>query len=157
MVEVLSWLWPWDVTDICQYFIGKHLFNYPDLLLRPRSGGWHVWLNGRAFACDPKCSGFESRPVRFQVTALGKLLTACTPGSAPGLTLGNEYGRTLPFLGVQSIAISVSVCLYVCLFVRLSDRISQKPHVTVSPNFAAHNYYLWPWLGLPRTAMRYVM
>ena len=23
-------------------------------------------------------------------------LTACIPGSAPGLTLGNEYGRTLP-------------------------------------------------------------
>jgi len=23
-------------------------------------------------------------------------LTACTPGSAPGLTLGNEYGKTLP-------------------------------------------------------------
>jgi len=22
--------------------------------------------------------------------------TACTPGSAPGPTLGNEYGRTLP-------------------------------------------------------------
>jgi len=28
-----------------------------------------------AFACDPKSRGFESRPVRFQVTALGKLLT----------------------------------------------------------------------------------
>jgi len=26
-------------------------------------------------------------------------LTACTPGSAPGPTLGNEYGETLPFLG----------------------------------------------------------
>ena len=24
-------------------------------------------------------------------------LTACTPGSAPGLMLGNEYGKTLPF------------------------------------------------------------
>ena len=24
-------------------------------------------------------------------------LTACTPGSAPGRTLGNEYGKTLPF------------------------------------------------------------
>ena len=24
-------------------------------------------------------------------------LTACTSGSAPGPTLGNEYGRTLPF------------------------------------------------------------
>ena len=25
-------------------------------------------------------------------------LTACTPGSAPGPTLGNEYGKTLPYL-----------------------------------------------------------
>jgi len=25
-------------------------------------------------------------------------LTACTPGSAPGPTLGKEYGKTLPFL-----------------------------------------------------------
>ena len=25
-------------------------------------------------------------------------LTACTPGSAPGPTLGNKYGKTLPFL-----------------------------------------------------------
>jgi len=25
-------------------------------------------------------------------------LTACTPGSAPGPTLGNECGKTLPFL-----------------------------------------------------------
>jgi len=24
-------------------------------------------------------------------------LTACTSGSAPGSTLGNEYGKTLPF------------------------------------------------------------
>ena len=36
---------------------------------------WPVWLNGRAFAHDPKGRGFESQPVRFQVTALGKLLT----------------------------------------------------------------------------------
>ena len=26
-------------------------------------------------------------------------LTACTPGSATGPALGNEYGKTLPFLG----------------------------------------------------------
>jgi len=25
-------------------------------------------------------------------------LTACTPGSAPGPTLGKEYGKTLPYL-----------------------------------------------------------
>jgi len=27
--------------------------------------------------------------------------TACTPGSAPGPTLGNEYGSTLPFYSNQ--------------------------------------------------------
>jgi len=101
-----------------------------------------VWLNGRAFARDPKGRGFESRPVRFPVTpwascsnacasvakqynlvpadgrwrssagqvtaglaeSNGSLppggwlqvtcgLTVCIPGSAPGPTIGNEYGR----------------------------------------------------------------
>ena len=28
-------------------------------------------------------------------------LTACTPGSAPGPTLGNEYGKTLPLTQVS--------------------------------------------------------
>jgi len=28
-------------------------------------------------------------------------LTACTPGSAPGPTLGNEYGKTLPFFNLE--------------------------------------------------------
>ena len=40
-------------------------------------------------------------------------LTACTPGSAPGPTLSNEYGRTLPlFLGMEFSVRSVgqSVC-----------------------------------------------
>ena len=30
-------------------------------------------------------------------------LTACTPGSAPGPTLGNEYGKTLPLTLPYSI------------------------------------------------------
>jgi len=30
-------------------------------------------------------------------------LTACTPGSAPGPTLSNEYGKTLPFLLLKTI------------------------------------------------------
>ena len=30
-------------------------------------------------------------------------LTACTPGSAPGPTLGNEYGKTLPYLLPTSV------------------------------------------------------
>jgi len=32
-------------------------------------------------------------------------LTACTPGSAPGPTLGNEYGKPLPFLLVYCDAL----------------------------------------------------
>jgi len=28
-------------------------------------------------------------------------LTACTPGSAPGPVLGNEYGKTLPFTSLH--------------------------------------------------------
>ena len=34
-------------------------------------------------------------------------LTACTPGSAPGPTLGNEYGKTLPFLPVFTVLMLV--------------------------------------------------
>ena len=30
-------------------------------------------------------------------------LTACTPGSAPGPTLGNECGKTLPFTFLQQL------------------------------------------------------
>ena len=34
-------------------------------------------------------------------------LTACTPGSAPGPTLGNEYGKTLPYL-MQSLSLLIN-------------------------------------------------
>jgi len=84
---------------------------------------WPLWLNGRAFARDPKGASVTKqynlvpadgrlRSLASKVTAgmaesNGSLppggwlqvtcgLTACTP--APGPTLGNEYGRTLPFL-----------------------------------------------------------
>jgi len=40
-----------------------------------RGKQWPVWRNDRAFTSDPKGRGFESRSVRVQVTALGKLLT----------------------------------------------------------------------------------
>jgi len=36
-------------------------------------------------------------------------LTACTPGSAPGPTLGNEYGKTLPFLAYTTKSISYDI------------------------------------------------
>ena len=34
-------------------------------------------------------------------------LTACTPGSAPGPTLGNEYGKTLPIFNPRRPTILV--------------------------------------------------
>ena len=37
-------------------------------------------------------------------------LTACTPGSARGPTLGNEYGKTLPVLPVGKTLINVCHC-----------------------------------------------
>ena len=37
-------------------------------------------------------------------------LTACTPGSAPGPTLGNEYGKTLPFT-FTPVQLPVSGCM----------------------------------------------
>jgi len=43
-------------------------------------------------------------------------LTACTPGSAPGPTLGNEYGRTLPL--VASLKQSLG-WLRACLLLKL--------------------------------------
>ena len=36
-------------------------------------------------------------------------LTACTPGSAPGPALGNEYGKTLPFYGPMHKLISLDI------------------------------------------------
>ena len=34
-------------------------------------------------------------------------LTACTPGSAQGPTLGNEYGKTLPFYRIGHTMVGV--------------------------------------------------
>ena len=44
-------------------------------------------------------------------------LTACTPGSAPGPTLGNECGKTLPFCS----SIFVAALRYVMYFRVLYD------------------------------------
>ena len=40
-------------------------------------------------------------------------LTACTPGSAPGPTLGNEYGKTLPLPVIRVDWLSVVCLLYI--------------------------------------------
>ena len=41
-------------------------------------------------------------------------LTACTPRSAPGPTLGNEYGKTLPFTRPMFTKF-VYACLYIAV------------------------------------------
>ena len=46
-------------------------------------------------------------------------LTACTPGSAPGLTLGNEYAKTLPLpdrIRLLLLLSDVMVCAEICPF-----------------------------------------
>ena len=55
--------------------IARQAANAPVMYLSLVTVRFDVWSNGTAFARDPKGRGFESRPVRFQVTALGKLLT----------------------------------------------------------------------------------
>jgi len=52
--------------------------------------------------------------------------------------------------GVRSIVISLSVCLFVCPVAYLKNRTSRF-HQTF------FTCYLWPWLGPPLTATRYVM
>jgi len=54
--------------------------------------------------------------------------------------------------GVRSIVISVFVCLPVCLFVCLSARMCK---VQFQQMFCA--CYMRPWLGLPLTAVPYVV
>ena len=42
-------------------------------------------------------------------------LTACTPGSAPGATLGNEYGKTLPLTGDGCFSSVFNLTCAVCI------------------------------------------
>ena len=145
-------------SDTTCAFRGYRYEDFCNKVIVPLCG----WTVSRAFARHPKGRGFESRPVRFQVTAwascshafasvtkqynlvpadgrrrssAGKVtaglaesngslppggwlqatcgLTACTPGSAPGPTLGNEYGRTLPFYYYYT-NVALPVALYRC-------------------------------------------
>jgi len=52
-------------------------------------------------------------------------LTACTPGSAPGPTLGNEYGKTLPFY--------INLVKYLCSKNRCAQKVNEANcHVRLS-------------------------
>ena len=68
-------------------------------------------------------------------------LTACTPGSAPGPTLGNEYGKTLPFLPfgtcssrfaapeIWVLSVQVQMCTYPDIFhCHSRSTISGRPY-----------------------------
>ena len=72
-------------------------------------------------------------------------LTACTPGLAPGPTLGNEYGKTLPFTylrdkrGVMIDRLAVNGC---CIYGLIAHILSNNFQVnclsykyTVTVNF----------------------
>jgi len=58
-------------------------------------------------------------------------LTACTPGSALSPTLGNEYGKTLPFLPLLYALSIVSLYLY-CLYARPTNLIIIPPSAGAS-------------------------
>ena len=56
-------------------------------------------------------------------------LTACTPGSAPGPTLGNEYGKTLPFTFVRAYYLGLHLKVSeVATVPRLVDACSLSEH-----------------------------
>jgi len=57
-------------------------------------------------------------------------LTACTPGSAPGPTLGNEYGKTLPYLILSIFATARRLPV---LRGTLRDNISPVPSLRPAP------------------------
>jgi len=90
--------------------------------------GWCHLVKATEVTAGLAESNGSLRPGGWLKTICG--LTACTPGSALGQTLSNEYGRTLLFLLCPQY-----VYLFVCLSVCRSARISQKPHGWTSPNF----------------------
>jgi len=61
-------------------------------------------------------------------------LTACTPGSNPGPTLGNEYGKTLPFLPAAETAEPINAS-YEKLDRRLCCPAKLTTHATVDSQF----------------------
>jgi len=65
-------------------------------------------------------------------------LTACTPGSAPGPTLGNEYGKTLPNIyqlakcsgqnSVERTKLPMKTLKMPVLFIHVLCHLQQFPH-----------------------------
>jgi len=82
------WVNKWEVSwnRMCATVYGWHSWHYLVKAMEVTAG--LAESNGRIL------SGLWH--VSLHVTCR---LTTCTPGSAPGLTLGNEYGTTLPLCG----------------------------------------------------------
>ena len=55
-------------------------------------------------------------------------LTACTPGSAPGPTLGNKYGKTLPYLLLKCIVLKAYSGAYIASRIFLSHHVWKLSH-----------------------------
>ena len=53
-------------------------------------------------------------------------LTACTPGSAPGPTLGNEYGKTLPFLHVADEKLMLKIHILIPIVQPLLENVDRR-------------------------------
>jgi len=63
-------------------------------------------------------------------------LTACTPGSAPRPTLGNEYGKTLPFTfyaAVRSLNMSYGPC-WEPSWSQVSQALNHIKHPSADPS-----------------------
>ena len=53
-------------------------------------------------------------------------LTACTSGSAPGPTLGNEYGKTLPFYFYKQLCSEISLTVREIRGARVPQSVLKK-------------------------------
>ena len=89
-----------------EYYSGKKLHNnlgqvvHTYVPLSPRSITWYWPRGGHAVRLGRKPQAWWKEMATYcRVDDLWMTcgLTACTPGSAPGPTLGNEYGKPLPF------------------------------------------------------------
>jgi len=77
-------------------------------------------------------------------------LTACTPGSAPGPTFGNEYGKTLPFLdSFMYSLINSRVSTYVPLYTYMDPKTKQG-HSCYGMLIGSHMWSIkqWRWPSL---------
>jgi len=79
-------------------------------------------------------------------------LTACTPGSAPGPTLGNEYGKTLPLLeDVFQLVAENNACIYStidmfsCYYQLFLNGASEPKTCFVTHSYLAINIPQFQW------------